>query len=264
MNFFYQVKESVIDFNFYRKIKDNRFARSFLYLLLLFLIIYSMITVRNYILVKTAVEQATFELNESMIEFQLKDGRFSFEGEMPYYISNSTDEVFVIDTTGSVGPEALDNVITGILITENKVYLKSNERLQEFDLSMFNQVEFNKQMLIELLPQISLLVLIFMIVGFVFALGFKLLSAVFLALIGVLINSIYKTDLKYKQLFNFSIYALTLPMLIKLGVDFSGYIFPTFFVIYWAIAIVYLTVAISTYRDGINHTDVDEDNSSLF
>ncbi|MGB7605300.1 MAG: DUF1189 domain-containing protein [Lutisporaceae bacterium] len=264
MNFFYQVKESVIDFTFYKKIKDNRFAKSFLYLLLLFLVIYSMITMRNFILVKTAVEQATFELSESMIEFQLKDGRFSFEGEMPYYISNNTDELFVIDTTGSVDAKILDNVIIGMLITEDKVYMMSNERLQEIDLAMFNQVEFNKQMLIDFMPQISWLVLIVMIAGFVFALGFKLLSAVLLALVGVLINSIYKTDLKYKQLLNFSIYSLTLPMIIKLGVDFSGYIFPTFFVIYWAIAIVYLSVAIRTYRDGINQADGDADNSNLF
>lgn len=264
MSFFYQVKESVIDFTFYRKIKDNRFTKSFLYLLLLFLIIYSLVALRNFIIIKTTIEQAAFKLSESTIDFQLKNGKFSFEGEMPYYINSSTMELIVIDTTGSVAPSILDNQISGVLITEDKVYLKNIIVTQEYDLKAYKEIELNKQMLIELLPQISRLILIIMIAGFIFALGLKLISVVFLALIGVIICSLYNIDLKYNQIVNFSIYSLTLPMIIKLGVDFSGYIIPSFFVIYWTVAIVYLTKAIRMYRDGSNQADGNYDNSDLF
>lgn len=259
MKFFYQVKDSVIDFGFYKNIKNNRFGKSFLYLLLLFLIIYSFLTVRNFLWMQSVMQQTALNLSVSIPDFEFRDGKFSFEGEMPYYISSSTDELIVIDTTGSVNPSVIDGAMSGILITEDKVYMKNNIQSQQFNLQDFKEIEFNKQDLIDLLPRVSWLMLIAMMAVFVFALGWKLLNAVFLAIIGIIINSVYKTDLKFNHLLNFSIYALTLPMLIKLAVDMSGYVVPFFFVIYWAVSIVYLSLAIKAYSESGNQMDKEDD-----
>jgi Protein of unknown function (DUF1189) len=278
VNFFYQVKESVIDFKFYKKIKDNRFAKSFLYLLLLMLIVYSMLTVRNYLLVKNIMEQAAFELSETLPDFQLKDGKFSFEGEMPYYISSSTNEVFIIDTTGAVDESVLQNSMTGILITENEVYIKNNTQEQKMSFSEMKGTEFNKADLIERLPSLSWMVLIFMLLWFVFALGGHLIFILFLALIGLAISASLNADLKYKQVLNFSIYALTLPMLIDLAIDiatlpmligFGGGIASAlmrqffYFMIYTGVAIVYLYFAIKTYRESKNESEQNEERSLI-
>lgn len=273
MNFFYQVKESVIDFKFYNQIKDNRFAKSFLYLLLLLLIIYSMLTVKNYLLVKNILEQAAFELSETMPDFQLKDGKFSFEGKMPYYMTSSTNEVFIIDTTGSVDEKALQGATTGILITEDNAYIKNDMQQQTLSFAELKDTEFSKQDMIERLPSLSWMVLIFMLIWFVFALGGHLLYAAFLALIGLVISSSYNTDLKYKHLMNFSIYALTLPMFIDLAVDianlplmlgFGGNMAAglmrqfLYFVLYTGIAIVYLMLAIKSYKESKDHPELIE------
>lgn len=270
MNFFYQVKESVIDFKFYKLIKDNRFAKSFLYLLLLMLIVYSMLTVRNYLLVKNIMEQTAFELSESLPEFQLKDGKFSFEGEMPYYISSSTNEVFIIDTTGATDENALQNAMTGILITEDDIYIKNNTQQQKMSFSEMKNSEFNKADLIERLPSLSWMVLIFMLLWFVFALGGHLIFVLFLALIGLAISSSLNAGLKYKHVLNFSIYALTFPMLIDLALDiatlpmligFGGGIGAAlmrqflYFAIYTGIAILYLFFAIKTYNESKNEPE---------
>lgn len=254
MNFFYQVKESVIDFKFYKHIKDNRFAKSFLYLLMLLLIIYTMLTVRNYFLVKSVMERAAFELSESMPDFQLKEGKFSFQGEMPFYISSSTNEIFVIDTTGTVDENALKDTSSGILITEDAVYVKNNIQQQSINFSDMKEAEFSKADLIELLPSLSWLVLIVMLLWFVFVLAGQLLFAVFLALLGMAFSSSLKTDLKYKQILNFSIYALTLPMLLDLAVDISGLLMPQLilFMIYATIAAIYLLFAIRAYKESQN------------
>lgn len=257
MNFFIQVRESVIDFSFYKSIKENKFAKTFLYLLLLLLIIHSMITIRNYVLVKNVMERASIELSQNIPDFELKDGKFKFSGKMPYYASSSTNEIFVIDTTGSVDARVLNNVMAGVLITEDAVYLKNNLQSQTISLADFKGADFNKQDLIEFIPKLSWLVLIAMIVSFVFVLGWKLFNAVLLALLGILISAAYKVDLKYRHLFNFSVYALTLPMIIKLAVDISGYYIPLFFVIYWAISIVYLSLALKAYKESENHENTD-------
>jgi len=275
VNFFYQVKESVIDFKFYNRIKDNPFAKSFLYLLLLMLIIYSMLTVKNYLLVKNVLEQAAFGLSETMPEFQLKDGKFSFEGEMPYYMSSSTNEVFIIDTTGAVDEKALQGAMTGILITEDRAYIKNNMQQQTLNFSEMKDTEFSKQDLIDRLPSLSWMVLIFMLLWFVFALGGHLLYAAFLALIGLVISSGYNTDLKYKHLMNFSIYALTLPMFIDLAVDIASLPFMLgfggnmagglmrqflYFILYTGIAIIYLFLAIKSYSDSKKEPELLEGN----
>jgi hypothetical protein len=265
VNFFYQVRESVIDFKFYKLIKDNRFAKSFLYLLLLMLIIYSMLTVRNYLLVKNIMEQTAFELSESLPEFALKDGKFSFEGEMPYYISSSTNEVFIIDTTGAVDEKVLQDAMTGILITEDDIFMKNNTQQQRLSFSEMKSSEFTKADLIERLPSISWGVLIFMLLWFVFALCGHLIYALFLALIGLVMSANLNAGLKYKHVLNFSIYALTLPMLIDLAMDMAtlplligigGGIGAAltrqllYFTIYTGIGTGYLYFAIKTYSEG--------------
>ncbi|MDF2890202.1 MAG: hypothetical protein K0R80_569 [Clostridia bacterium] len=257
MNFFYQVKESVIDFKFYKHIKDNRFAKSFLYLFLLLFIIYSMLTVRNYLLVKSVMEQTALEVSQNMPEFELKNGKFSFEGEMPFYVSSSTNELFVIDTTGAVDEKVLQGAVSGILITEDAVHIKNNIQQQTLNFADMKDAEFDKEKLIELLPSFSWLVLIAMLIWFVFVVAGQLIFAVILALIGLAISSSLNTDLKYKHLLNFSIYALTLPMLIDLLVDIAGLPIPQiiFFMIYAAIAGLYLLFAIKAYSESQHHPE---------
>jgi hypothetical protein len=253
VNFFYQVKESVIDFKFYKQIKDNRFAKSFLYLLMLLLIVYTMLTVRNYFLVKSVMERAAFELSESIPDFELKDGKFSFEGEMPFYIGSSTNELFVIDTTGTVDENDLQDATNGMLITEDAIFfIKNNVQQQTLKFSDMKEAEFNKADLIELLPKLSWLVLVGMLIWFVFVVAGHLLFAVFLALIGLAFSSSLNTDLKYKHVLNFSIYALTLPMLLDLAVDIAGLPIPKviFFLIYATIAGIYLLYAIKAYKEN--------------
>lgn len=263
MNFFNQVKESVIDFKFYKHIKDNRFAKSFLYLLLLLLIIYSMLTVRNYLLVKSMMEQAASGLRESVPEFQLENGKFSFEGEMPFYISNNNDAMVAIDTTGTLDEDSLQGTTTGILITEDAMHIKSNVQQQTVNFSEMKDTKFSKADLIELLPRVSWWVVVFMLISFVFVVAGQVLFAVMLAMIGLVISSSLNIDLKYKHVLNFSIYALTLPMLIDLAVDIAGLPIPqfVFFMIYTAIAAMYLLFAIKSYGASLNQPQVSDENN---
>jgi hypothetical protein len=93
-----------------------------------------------------------------------------------------------------------------------------------------------------------------MLVSFVFVVAGQLIFAVILALIGLIISSSLKVDLKYRHVLNFSIYALTLPMLLDLAVDIAGLPIPqlVFFMIYTAIAALYLLFAIKAYGASLN------------
>lgn len=250
MNFFLQIRESVIDFKFYRSIKNNRFSRSFIYLLLLFLIIYFIGGTRMFIATRIGIDELVTNLNANVPEFRLENGEFSFEGKMPYYISSSTNEAFVIDTTGAVDENVLKDVSSGMLITKDKVFLKRSEiETREFNLKELNGVTLTKSDILEFLPKLSWIVFICIAFGFIFVLGWKLLNAVLLALLGLIANAMTRGRLKFNNLMNISIYALTLPMLIQLAVNLYGYPIPYFGFIYWIISILYVGLAVKSCKD---------------
>ena len=256
MNFFRQMRESVIDFKFYRSIKDNKFSRSFVYLLLLFLIIYFINGTRTFVVTRIVVDELTTNLNMNIPEFRLENGEFSFEGKMPYYISSSTNEVFVIDTTGQVTESVLKDVGFGMLITKDRVYLKNSQlETRTFSLTELKGITLNKSDVAEFLPKLSWIAIIFIAFGFIFVLGWKLINAVILALLGLIANAALKGRLKFNNLLNISIYALTLPMLIQLAVNLYGYPLPRFGLIYWGISILYVALAVKSCRDEENELD---------
>lgn len=261
MNFFTQMRESVIDLKFYRRIKDNKFSRSFVYLLLLFLIIYFINGTRTFIATRIAMDELAVNLNYDVPEFKLENGEFSFEGKMPYYISSSTDEAFIIDTTGQVTKDALKDVAVGMLITKDKLYVKRSEvETREFSLSELKDITFTKSDVIEFLPKLSWIVLIFIAFGFIFALGWKLINVVILALLGLFANAVLNCRLKFNNMMNISIYALTLPMLIQVAVNLYGYPIPGFGLIYWGISILYVVLAVKSCRDEANELNAEDDS----
>ncbi len=244
MNFFTQMRESVIDFKFYRSIKNNRFSRSFIYLMLLFLIIYSVNGVRTFVVSRIVVGEIAAGLNDSVPEFKLENGKFSFEGKMPYYIEENADEVFVIDTTGEITEDILKDKKSGMLITEDKILAKTNAiETREINLSELKGLTVTKSDILEFLPKLSWIILVFIFFGFIFVLGWKLLNVVILALLGLIANSVMKGRLQFNNMLNISIYALTLPMLIQLAYNLSGFLIPKFGIAYWGISILYVVLA---------------------
>ena len=264
MNFFLQMRESVIDFKFYRSIRDNKFSRSFVYMLLLFLIIYFISGTRTFIATRILVDDLIADLSINVPEFRLENGKFIFEGEMPYIISSNNSEAFVIDTTGQVDEGVLKDVASGMLITKDRVYVKRSEiETREFSLSEFKDITVSKADVLEFLPKLSWIVFIFIAFGFIFVLGWKLLNAVILALLGLIANAVFKGRLKFNNLMNISIYALTLPMLIQLAVNLYGYPIPGFGFIYWAISILYVVLAVKSCNDDINEAEAGDDLESI-
>jgi hypothetical protein len=264
MSFFLQMRESVIDTKFYRSIKDNKFSRSFVYLLLLFLIVYFISGTRTFIATRIAIDELISNVNTNISEFKLENGEFSFEGEMPYYISSSTNEAFVIDTTGQVDASILKDVESGILITKSKVYMKNNQvETREFSLTELKGITLTKSDVLEFLPKLSWIMFIFIAFGFIFVLGWKLLNAVILALLGLIVTAIMGGRLKFNNLLNISIFALTLPMLIQLAVNLYGYPIPYFGLIYWGISLLYVVLAVRSCKDETNELNAGNDLEQL-
>ena len=151
-----------------------------------------------------------------------------------------------------------------MLITRNNIYIKTNEiETRTFSLTELKGIILTKSDILEFLPKLSWIMLIFIVFGFIFALGWKLLNAVILALLGLIVNSVLKGRLKFNNMLNISIYVLTLPMLIQLAVNLYGYPLPGFGLIYWGISILYAALAVKSCRDEENESDLANDTEQL-
>ncbi len=252
MKFFRQLKESVTDFKFYNEIKNNTFGKSFVYFLILFFILYSINTVENYAIVNRVIDVTAMEVSDKIPNFYLENGKFVFEGEMPFYIIDEADQTIVIDTTGQLTEAVLENIEIGALITGDKAYVKNTLRYMVYDFKDYEGVTLTKQGILDFLPRIPKLIAVFLVIGFIFVLGYKLLNVILLAVAGLLISSILKAKFNFNNLLNFAIYALTLPMLLQTAIDLSGIVFPNFWLVYWLVSVIYMAMAIRSSNSGIN------------
>lgn len=256
MNLFIQVKESVTDFKFFLKIKDNRFGKTFTYLLLLFLIVYSMISVKWYndfsIITKLAIG-----FTDRMPDFRLEKGQFIFDGTMPYQIINTDQGKFIIDTTGKTTIEDYKDVYNGMLITKEFIMARSDMQERKVYFKDMPELKFNKQSIVDLLPRLPSLLAVFLTFGFLFALIWKLLNVLLLAVIGILLCRTQKITIYFRHLFNLATYSLTLPMLLQLALTLSGMAMPYFGLLYWFISMMYLFYAIKYIKNSLKN---DEEN----
>jgi len=120
-------------------------------------------------------------------------------------------------------------------------------------------ITLTKSDVMEFLPKLSWIVFIFIAFGFIFVLGWKLLNAVILALLGLIANSMLRGRLKFNNMLNISIYALTLPMLVQLAVNLYGYPVPGFGLIYWGISMLYVAMAVISCRDETAEPDAENE-----
>ena len=94
-------------------------------------------------------------------------------------------------------------------------------------------------------------VFVFVFMGIFFILG-KFISALIISLLGRAINSAKRTNLSYKGIFKISVYAMTLPLLICTALDFVPLRIPFIWVLFYAIAFIYVYGAINNIRKEID------------
>jgi len=257
MNFFIQVKESVTDFKFFLKIKDNRFGKTFTYLLLLFLLVYSMTSVKWYNDFSTIINELTIGLNEKTPDFRLEKGEFAFDGAMPYEIINTDQGKFIIDTTGKTTIYDYKEIDNGMLITKDFIMARSDMQERKVYFKDLGELEFNKHDIVELLPRLPGLLAVFLTFGFLFSLIWKLLNVLILAVIGILLCKTQKTTIYFRHLFNLATYSLTLPILLQLALILAGIAIPYFSLLYWFISMMYLLYAIKYVKNSLKNDEED-------
>lgn len=244
MNLLEQFGNSLWNFRSYKPLSQTKGGKSFLYILLLFLLVYSIGCVYTGAQISDVVGNIGTALEENVPDFRLAGGKFSFSGPMPYRYEKP-GFLLIVDTTGQTSKDDFKDVSNGIYITEDEMMTFQYGKTEVIRFSDMGPLEFTRDQIVSFLPSINVIMWIAMAVWFLFAFAGKLFGILILALIAMMATAMFNQKLTFQNQWNIAIYASTLPMLVKLankllGGPLSGFMF----FLYWGLAITYVFLGI--------------------
>jgi Protein of unknown function (DUF1189). len=251
MNFFKQIFDAYIHIDF-TSIYYQKVSRTISKILLLFLTMMIISTVQFYFGFTNGFNEIRNAMNNSPY-FTIKNGELSIDTPQPYYPIEGGS--IIIDTTGKTSPSVLDSVETGILVTKTKFYSKSgNYENRSFDLKTINELSGLTSVtrndltswIMNLKAPIFIIVMIVIAIYQFFA---KTISIFILTLAALIAASATKKHIKYGTMFNISAYSIILSVSLYWLRSLIGVSIPSFFVIYWAPAIVYTVMGVKKYME---------------
>ena len=268
MGFFKKVWYSIVKIEKYPNMSAQGLGKAMNYLAKIVAIFAIVVCLRSIYQTHNLISQGVEYLQNSFPEFSYKDGILSVETEEPITISaeNSVVGETIIDTKTEDQAVINDyiNKVTnaggGIIILKDEITIKNPDIAGTISYSYKETLEpmgiteFNKQTVIDYASSnqiISLYVSVFLTI-FIYAFVMYFLSilsdAILLSFFGFFTAWLARIKMRYVAIFNMSVYALTLSVILNMlyiGVNiFMPFEMQYFQVMYAAVAAIYLVAAI--------------------
>ncbi len=248
---------------FYKNIVSQSFARSFGYLSLLVLVLSLVLSVKYTLNTRVAIQKFVEWINtvfvekipEFLPEINIKNGKVSSPAEQPL-IREWKEFAFILDTTGTI--TSLDKYKNGILLTKHTLIVKHTERsktqTEEYDLSKvksfkitpgekegefitlnfegrkFNLTQNNIERWSDIVVKIIFPIMVASL--FFYYLLAKIFHLLLFSLLSLIVNGVTNAKLKYDNLLNIGVLALTPPVVFSVLVAVFGLKIPLFGLIY--------------------------------
>lgn len=255
LSFWKKIIGSIQGIEHYENMLKETTGKAVLYLLLISLFLGAIGSIRGSIEVNNGISEFIKIYNDNCPNFELINGELSVEGVMPMVLSEDEDNYIIIDTTNSTNPDVLDSYSEGILILKDKIIQKENQlQTQVIEFKSLQGLTINKDIAYSYFHYAKIIIPFIFIVNILgYFLG-GLLSSLFLALFALIINGIFKTKLKYGQLYSLSIYALTTPLIINTILKIlSIEHFSFYWLVYHTIAYVYIGFTLNKLKSSKNN-----------
>lgn len=241
-------KQSLVDMNFGKEIRQQSFRYALKYFFFIFLIFSLISMFKIATVLHNESKDLLISVRKDFPDFELKNGRFICHEQMPY-IRKDGESIFVIDTENKTDESILADYENGVYITETKLYQKKNSfETRTYELSSLRMFHLTKASILSFLTTLSLPFIILMsLIGIVFLYIGKMFGVLFLTLIALIINGILNTTITYKDLFKICLFAIMIPTLLNEILFLFEIHIPYFFLIYYVLAIFYLVRYCKSY-----------------
>lgn len=228
MNFFRTIVHSIYSPQFYSEIpkKSLKGVLGYFFLLILLLTIIQTATVAKSILydtsknIKMMVDEVINQYPKEL-EIKVSKGLVTTNVTEPYFLKN----LIVIDTKNPYSVSQFHDYKTSVWVTKDSVFYKDTGSLQikSLDLSQLGNFILNKTTLDSLVSKyspylefIGPILFVFAILGFFMLYTFRLVYLLLMALLILLLSSLFKWGLNYSSSYKVGLYALTLAFLVEI------------------------------------------------
>lgn len=252
MNLFKEMALSVYHYKSYKEFLNNKKSKVFGFGALLVLIYFFITTLVPFIVSQVKIGGIGTLLEETVPEFELKNGRFWMEDvfeleEGGTYIYIDTDPDYYFYDAEEMEPY-LYPYSTAILMDSEKIIVKSNGQVQG---AYFSNIDFelNKEKVIGIVPFIYMIIAAGLILIYIWSAALFFFGVLFVALLGMIVASCMKYQLTFGQLYLLGVYSRTLPLIIKAALSFLPIHIPFFTVINFGISLFIIGCAIQKMKE---------------
>ncbi len=249
MKFFINLWRSTTNFRFYKEVAFQKVSKSIGYFFLFILLITLILSMKFSTALIQGMGEVSKELGDRLPEIRIENGVVSTDVQEPFVIEEK-NFIFIIDTTEKT--TTIDpSYKQGILLTKNKLIHKQSEiETRAYDLSKIKSFTLNKEAMERWKETFSRFALPILLVSlFPYFILVKLIQILLFSLIALIMNTVTKANLKYENLFNISLFALTPPVLLATIFNLAGLKVPLFGLLYVAIYIIFLIGGIRSCRE---------------
>lgn len=232
---------SSTDFKFYKEIFTQPLGRALRYLLFLVILVTLILGIRYGIGINKFSQETLKWIEEKAPYIEITDGVVVADVEQPYLVEGK-GFVMVIDTTGQTA-KIDERYKTGVLLAKDKLIVKHDEiRTQEFDLSKVKSFKLDKT---SFGKWRRFFVYVLMPIMIVMQFFYFFVAKIIQVLLAGLFVLIFKPGIKYSNILNVCIYALTPVTILSLIVTLvSPRPIPFFWLIYLGMYIAFVIGAI--------------------
>lgn len=219
---------------------------------LLYLFLFSSLTwllgfVGIYQNVSQGIEEIQSKITNELPDFMFAQGVLKVNGPMPVILYKDLESIVVLDTSGNTDESILTPYHSGMLILADRMVNKRDQaRTEEIQYTLFSGVSFSKETMVSWIPYLKWIQFPIALITFLYSFIAYLINALWVTLIGFLLNLFIKTKITFVEMYKMSVYALTLPLILDTLSPYVGIVLPG--LIFYVVAGLYLALALSLWE----------------
>ena len=260
IGFFRRIKKAIFNFDEYSIFSREKVSKAFKYLFKIIAIMTILITITTtYKTFEIAKETIEVFKNEAP-DFEIKGGILTIQNDEKFqYIDNDNYFGIIVDGTREQIEDVEYN--EGIVFAKDRIYIKTNGRVQAAPYSNFINNDFSKKDIEGLLTRNNLIKVYLILGGMMLISNFiaytivLLINILVLSILGMLVNWLAKTNLRYGNVFIIATYAITLPAILLTAYTIitvvSDFTIKYFNLAYDIISYIYVVTAILMMKSDL-------------
>ncbi len=250
MNVFSEIFYSIAGVKRYPEFLKNKKGKAVLYVALVVLIYFAVSNIRtipNTMDVVSEIREAVLRFPDFTLSsegLQMEEPFYYEEGGMVFDVASDYGS-YINDNSLSEWYEMLYDYDVALIMDETTMVLKSDGEINIYDFADLTiDIQITRDWVYDKIKYIYPIVVVFLIFSYLFSFIGYFLTALFVALIGMIMCSFMKQKLTFGQLYLLSLYAKTLPLFIKGLLNLINYSISGFWLLSFAIACLYVGFAI--------------------